>query len=292
MAAGVGRVVVAVLDPNPLVAGRGVERLRAAGLAVEVLPPDHPVAIEANELNIGFMSRMIRQRPWVRMKVAASLDGITALANGQSQWITGAPARADGHAWRARACAVLTGIGTVLHDNPRLDVREATTPRQPGLVVVDSQLQTPPDALLFEADRPVWICAAGQKDAKNTQQQALQARGAEVLHLPGQPPAGTDKVDLVALMAELARREINELHVEAGYRLNGSLVRAGLVDEFLVYLAPKLVGEGLGLARLGPLSSLAQAQGLEFTTIDRIGADLRILARPPGQTGFLTIPSA
>ncbi|MGH8846541.1 MAG: bifunctional diaminohydroxyphosphoribosylaminopyrimidine deaminase/5-amino-6-(5-phosphoribosylamino)uracil reductase RibD, partial [Polaromonas sp.] len=178
IAAGIKRVVASIADPNPLVSGQGFERLRAAGIEVEV----GPGANESRDLNIGFFSRMIRKTPWVRMKVAASLDGTTALENGQSQWITSEPARADGHAWRARSCAVLTGIGTVLEDNPRLDVRLVVTPRQPHLVVVDSRLETPLDAHLFIAGRTLYIYAAEQNDAKKS---ALEARGATVIYLPG-----------------------------------------------------------------------------------------------------------
>jgi diaminohydroxyphosphoribosylaminopyrimidine deaminase/5-amino-6-(5-phosphoribosylamino)uracil reductase len=235
-----------------------------------------PGAQESRALNIGFFSRMVRGTPWVRMKVAASLDGLTALPDGSSQWITSEAARADGHAWRARAGAVLTGIGTVLEDNPRLDVRLVPTPRQPGLVVVDSRLQTPLDAALFQPGRPVLIYAAEDKPETIG---ALRERGAEVVLLPG--PGG--KVDLAALLADLGRREVNELHVEAGYKLNGSLVREGLVDEFLVYLAPKLLGQGQGLANFGPPASLDQALELEFTSMERVGADLRLLATVKGR---------
>ncbi len=222
---------------------------------------------------------MVRGTPWVRMKVAASLDGQTALENGASQWITEPPARADGHAWRARACAVLTGIGTVLEDNPRLDVRLADTPRQPHLVVVDSRLETPLDAQLFTPARSLLIYAAIRDE---TREAALQARGATVVYLPG--PG--NKVDLAAMMRDLAGREVNEVHVEAGHKLNGSLVREGLVDEFLVYLAPKLLGAGRGMVNIGPLAGLDQAVPLEFREAVQIGPDLRILARIPGRDDF------
>ena len=275
IAAGIKKVVASIADPNPLVSGQGFERLRAAGIEVEV----GPGAAESRELNIGFFSRMIRKTPWVRMKMAASLDGTTALSNGQSQWITSPEARADGHAWRARACAVLTGIGTVLEDNPRLDVREVDTPRQPHIVVVDSRLQTPLDAHLFIAGRACLIYAAVENDAK---QAALEARGATVVMLPD----ANGKVDLAAMMRDLGRREINELHVEAGSKLNGSLIRAGLVDEFVLYLAPKLLGPGQGMAAFGPLQSLADAVALQFQSVDRVGADLRIVARVAGQDQF------
>ncbi len=275
VSAGIRKVVASVDDPNPAVSGQGFARLRAAGIEIEV----GPGAAESRELNIGFFSRMIRKTPWVRMKMAASLDGTTALINGQSQWITSSEARADGHAWRARACAVLTGIGTVLEDNPRLDVREVATQRQPHIVVVDSRLQTPLDAHLFIAGRTCIIYAAVPND---TQKAALEALGATVVMLPD----ANGKVDLAAMMKDLGTREINELHVEAGSKLNGSLIRAGLVDEFLVYLAPKLLGAGKGMASFGPLQALSEAVELEFQSTDRIGPDLRIVARIVGRDQF------
>ena len=268
IAAGIARVVVAVADPNPLVAGQGIARLRAAGVAVET----GLLADEARELNIGFFSRMQRGRPWLRLKAAISLDGRTALDNGVSQWITSEAARADGHAWRKRAGAVLTGVGTVQDDNPRLDVRLVATARQPLRVVVDSRLAMPPAARILDAPGAVLVYAAAPADRAA----ALQARGAEVALLPG--PAG--KVDLRAMLQDLAARGINELHVEAGAKLNGSFVREGLVDEWLVYLAPKLLGSGRDLATFGPLQHLADAVALRFHSIDRVGGDLRLLLRP------------
>ncbi len=279
IAAGIGKVVASLEDPNPLVAGQGFARLHAAGVEVEV----GPGAAAARELNIGFFSRMVRGTPWVRLKVAASLDGTTALHNGASQWITSPAARADGHAWRARACAVLTGIGTVLADNPVLNVRELTTPRQPHLVIVDSQLRTPSDAALFIAGRACYIYAAAPEDAEfATRRKALEERGATVVHLPG--PHG--EVDLQAMLRDLAGRGVNELHVEAGHRLNGALVRAGLVDELLLYLAPQLLGPGRGMADMGPLDALAQGLPLQFQGVERVGPDLRILARVQGRDQF------
>ncbi len=275
IAAGIKKVVASIADPNPLVAGRGFERLRSAGIEVEV----GSGAAEARELNIGFFSRMIRKTPWVRMKIAASLDGKTALLNGRSQWITGDAARADGHAWRARSCAVLTGIGTVLADNPRLDVRLAETPRQPHLVVVDSRLETPLDAHLFIAKRALFIYAAERNDAKKA---ALEALGAVVIYLPGP----NNKVDLSAMMKDLAERQINELHVEAGHKLNGSLLREGLVDDLLVYTAPKLLGIGREMAAFGPLESLAEAIDLRFLSAEMVGNDLRLQARISGRDQF------
>jgi diaminohydroxyphosphoribosylaminopyrimidine deaminase/5-amino-6-(5-phosphoribosylamino)uracil reductase len=276
VAAGITRVVASLEDPNPLVAGQGFAKLRAAGVTVEV----GLGAQASRELNLGFFSRMVRGTPWVRMKIAASLDGQTGLADGESQWITGEAARADGHAWRARAGAVLTGIGTVLEDDPRLDVRLAPVGKQPPLVIVDSRLQTPAGAALFEVgERPVWIYTA---EAHPAAQKQLEARGASVTHLPG---AG-GKVDLAALMKDLGGRGVNELHVEAGFKLNGSLLREGLVDEFLVYLAPKLIGPGQGMVNIGPLGTLAEAPALEFTQVEMVGPDLRVLARIPGRDRF------
>lgn len=275
IAAGIKKVVAAIGDPNPLVTGQGFSRLRAAGIDLET----GPGAAESRELNIGFFSRMLRQTPWVRMKLAASLDGKTALDNGLSQWITATQARADGHAWRARACAVLTGFGTVLADNPKLDVRLVDTPRQPALVVVDSRLETPLDAALFIPGRTLLVYAAVTNAEK---QAALEASGATVVLLPN----ASGKVDLTAMLRDLARREINELHVEAGEKLNGSLIREGLVDEFVVYLAPKLIGQGRGMAHFGPLHDLAQAVPLEFKSTAMLGPDLRVVARVCGRDLF------
>lgn len=281
--AGIAKVMIAQQDPNPLVAGQGIARLRTAGIEVTVLDPNDPVAIATRELNIGFFSRMVRKTPWVRMKIAASLDGKTALNNGTSQWITSDAARTDGHAWRARASAVLTGIGTVLADNPRLDVRLVDTPRQPHLVVVDSRLETPLEAQIFMPGRSLYIYAAVPNDAKKT---ALEARGATVVYLPGHPAGTENKVDLATMLLDLGRREINELHVEAGHKLNGSLIREGLVDEFLVYLAPKLIGQGCDMANFGPLTELSKAIPLAFKSTEMLGPDLRIVARIPGRDQF------
>lgn len=282
IAAGVARVVVALQDPNPLVGGRGLERLRAAGVEVTLLPPDDPAAVATRELNIGFFSRMIRQRPWVRMKIAASLDGRTALDNGASQWITGEAARTDGHAWRKRAGAVLTGIGTVLDDDPRLDVRLVPTEVQPKRVVVDSRLELPLAARLLQPPGEVLVYHALTEAEAAPKAAALAGCGATVVSCPGTG----GKVDLAAMLDDLARREVNELHVEAGHKLNGSLVKAGLVDEFLVYLAPMLLGPGREMAKFGPLAALSEGVVLEFGAIERIGADLRVLARPRGRSDF------
>ena len=268
IASGLSRVAAAVQDPNPLVAGQGLARLRAAGIASDVgLMED-----EARELNIGFASRMTRGRPWVRMKIAASLDGKTALNNGRSRWITGEAARRDGHHWRARACAVLTGIGTVRDDDPRLTVREVATTRQPVRVVVDSRLELPHTARVLDGGG---VLIAGARDDRGTIA-ALRAKGAEVVVIPNR--AG--KVELPELMRELARREINEVHVEAGHRLNGSLVKEGLVDELVVYLAPALLGDSArGMFDLPELADLAGRRPLGIREVRMIGADIRIVAR-------------
>jgi diaminohydroxyphosphoribosylaminopyrimidine deaminase/5-amino-6-(5-phosphoribosylamino)uracil reductase len=272
--AGVAKVVVAVGDPNPLVAGRGIAHLRAAGIEVEVIGGEWGAA--SRELNIGFFSRMKRGRPWVRMKVAASLDGRTALESGASQWITGEAARTDGHAWRKRAGAVLTGIGTVRDDDPRLDVRLVDTAVQPLRVVVDSRLEIDPRARILQPPGRalVYTTRIDQTLANDT---------VEVACLPAD---ASGKTDLAALLADLARREVNELHVEAGEKLNGSLLRAGLVDELLVYMAPRLLGPGRGLAVIGPLASLADSLDFEFVDVERVGADLRLRLRPPGRADF------
>ena len=263
----VGRVIVAMQDPNPSVDGRGLKRLRDAGIEVRCGLLEQ----EARELNIGFVSRMSRNRPWVRLKLATSLDGLTALPDGTSQWITCEAARRDGHAWRARACAILTGIGTVRDDNPQLSVRLVETPRQPMKVVVDSRLEIDLEAAVLKG-APTLIACAIDNPAKVRE---LQDRGCEVLPMAN----GRGKVDLAALMTELAVRGINELHVEAGHKLNGSLIQAGMVDELLMYLAPSLLGKGLPGFELDAPPDLAHCRMLRFTDVERFGADLRVLAR-------------
>lgn len=267
VAAGVARVVYAMRDPNAA-AAHGADRIAAAGIAIEhgLLEDD------ARELNIGFISRMTRARPWVRMKIAATLDGRTALANGDSQWITGAQARADGQRWRARACGVLTGIGTVKADDPRLTVRDVETPRQPLRIVVDSRLETPPTARILDGGNVLLFC--GVDDV--ARRRALEAKGAEVVVLTNVD----GKVDLPPMLEALARRGVNELHVEGGFKLNGSLVREGCVDEFLFYFNPSLLGDtAQGMVNLPAPASLDARARLRVHAIERIGEDLRVIAR-------------
>jgi diaminohydroxyphosphoribosylaminopyrimidine deaminase/5-amino-6-(5-phosphoribosylamino)uracil reductase len=214
------------------------------------------------------------------MKIASSLDGRTALENGASQWITGQAARADGHAWRRRASAVLTGIGTVRDDDPRLDVRWVPTQQQPLRVVVDSRLDIMASARVLQPPGSALVYTASDDAARIA---ALTAPHVEVARLPADMRG---KTDLAAMLADLSRREINELHVEAGERLSGSLLREGLVDELLVYVAPRLLGPGRGMAAVGPLASLADSQDFEFTDIGRVGADLRLRLRLPGRSQF------
>jgi diaminohydroxyphosphoribosylaminopyrimidine deaminase/5-amino-6-(5-phosphoribosylamino)uracil reductase len=268
IAAKVGRVVAAMQDPNPQVGGEGLAQVRQAGILTDC----GLLSSEARELNIGFVMRMTRGRPWLRMKLAASLDGKTALQNGVSQWITGPAARQDGHRWRARACAILTGIGTVRDDDPQLNVRGVDTSRQPLKVVVDSRLELSLDAKVLR-DGGVLVAAAVDDAAKVA---ALRGLDAEVVLLPG--PG--DKVDLSALLVELGRRGINEVHAEAGFKLNGSLLQAGLVDELLLYLAPCLIGDAAhGLFNLPALASLDGKRSLVLRDVRLVGTDLRLLAR-------------
>lgn len=273
--AGVARVVSAMQDPNPQVAGQGIAKLRAANIEVEC----GLMEAEARSLNIGFFARMTRGTPWVRVKIASSLDGRTALANGVSQWITGEAARQDAHRWRARSCAVVTGIGTVLADNPRLNVRGVETSRQPLRVVVDSYLRMPPDARILQSSREdahagKVVVYTGTRDSRKIA--ALENAGAQVVVL-----ADADgRVDLSAMLLHLATLGCNELLVEAGSGLNGSLLKAGLVDELVLYHAPQLLGDkAQGMAGLGELTALDQRVELEWQDVRHIGKDLRIVAR-------------
>lgn len=268
IAAGVARVVIAMQDPNPLVAGQGMARLRGAGIEVE----SGLMEAAARALNPGFIARMTRGTPWLRSKIAMSLDGRTALHNGESQWITGAAARRDGHHWRARSCAVLTGIGTVLADDAQLSVRDVATKRQPHRVVLDSALRMPATARILQGGT-VLIYTATQDAQKIA---VLQQAGAEVVLLP----ALNGQVDLAACLQDMAARGYNEVLVEAGRILNGALLQAGLVDELVLYLAPQLLGDmARGMAQLGELTQLDQRVELAWQDVRSVGKDLRIVAR-------------
>ena len=266
---GVTRLVAAMQDPNPKVAGSGLAQLKAQGITVACGLLEEA----ARELNIGFYSRMMRHRPWVRAKIAASLDGRTSLKNGVSQWITGEAARTDGQRWRARSDAILTGIGTVLADDPKMTVRGFEITKQPLRIVADSQLRTPSTAKILK-DGALLACAIED----HLKSQMLRHAGAEIITLPLQ---GSGYVDLHSLMNELAKREVNELHVEAGAGLTGALVAEGLVDEFLIYLSPTLLGnESIGMFDLPLFKEMDERIDLKVNSLDKVGSDIRILARP------------
>ena len=268
IAGGVARVVLAVQDPNPKIAGEGIAKLRAAGIAVEY----GLMEAAARELNIGFFARMMRGSAWVRSKIAMSLDGRTALGNGKSKWITGGDARLDVQHWRARSCAVLTGIATVLADDARLDVRDIMTERQPLRVVLDSRLRMPLTARVMSGG-DILIYTAVQDAEKCA---ALQMAGATVCVLPD----GNGQVDLVAMLRDLAQRGCNEVLLEAGGTLNGAMLRAGLVDELLLYIAPQLLGDmARSMVQLGELTSLDQRVNLQWQDMRQVGKDLRIMAK-------------
>jgi diaminohydroxyphosphoribosylaminopyrimidine deaminase / 5-amino-6-(5-phosphoribosylamino)uracil reductase len=270
----IGTVVAAMGDPNPLVNGQGFDKLRAVGIVVRCGLLER----EAKELNPGFISRVTRNRPYVRMKAGMSLDARVALSDGRSQWITSEAARNDGHAWRAQSCVILTGIGTVRDDNPQLNIRAVETSRQPLRVVLDSALDIDVKAKIFEAG-PVLIVAATDLSSHAAKIAELQARGAEVVAQPGSYKEGRPKTDLPAVMKMLFERGWGEVHVEAGGKLNGSLLREALVDELLLYVAPSLIGAGQPFADLPEVASLSQKHEFEFIAVDRIGEDVRLRAR-------------
>jgi diaminohydroxyphosphoribosylaminopyrimidine deaminase/5-amino-6-(5-phosphoribosylamino)uracil reductase len=267
--AGVAEVVAASADPNPLVDGQGFAQLASAGIRVRRGLMD----AAAQALNAGFFTRARQGRPWVRIKTAQSLDGRTALRNGVSQWISSAESRRDVQHWRARAAAVMTGIGTLLKDDPSLTVREVDVPAQPLRVIVDSRWRTPPGARTLGLPGDVLI--AGRADVAVPE--ALQATAAECLALP----ASGDQVNLAALLSALAEREVNEVQVEAGPALAGALLAAGLVDEILLYLAPSVLGDSArGVFSIGSLERMDQRVRLEWLDSDRVGPDLRLRLRP------------
>ena len=267
IAAKIARVVAAMHDPNPK-SGSGLKRLRDAGIETE----SGLLEQQARELNLGFATRMTQGRPWIRVKIAAGLDGKTALENGVSQWITSEAARRDAHHWRARSCAVMTGIGTLRDDDPRLSVRDVETPRQPLKIVVDSRLRIALTARIFEGGN-VLVATASNDDAKI---EAIKARGADVVVAPN----AEGKVDLERLALELGNRGLNEVLVEAGINLHSALLRAGVVDEVLLYLAPALLGDrARGMFDLGALVRMEDTVKLDIQQVRQIGDDLRILAR-------------
>jgi len=281
--AGLARVHIALADPNPLVAGQGLARLREAGIEADVLPTAHPAAQASRELNIGFLSRMVRGRPWVRVKMAASLDGRTALPDGRSQWITSPAARADGHVWRARASAVLTGIGTLLADDPQMTVRGPAIARQPWRVVLDSHWRTPLHAAIWgDQASDVWVVGLEEVSADAAlRRDALAAKGAQILALPG-----ANHPDMARVMSMLAERGVNELHVEAGATLNGSLMDGDWADEWLVYLAPKLLGEGRTMANVLPTQDLTLPAKWAWRDVTLVEENVRLLARRIGADDF------
>jgi diaminohydroxyphosphoribosylaminopyrimidine deaminase/5-amino-6-(5-phosphoribosylamino)uracil reductase len=270
------KVITAMTDPNPLVAGKGLARLKAAGIAVECGLKE----LEAQALNRGFISRMTRGLPWVRLKIAASLDGKTALPGGESQWITGPLARADGHHWRAQACAIVTGVGTIREDDPSLNVREVETLRQPWRIIVDSKLETPPHAKILNPDQSgvMIVCANLNDSSSQAKAKVFEARGVQVISMANE----FGKVDLPKLFAYLAQeREMNEIHVESGFKLNGSMLREGCVDELLLYYAPFFMGEGIGMANLPPVPSLNSRQDWQIIDQCIIGSDIRLRLMKP-----------
>jgi diaminohydroxyphosphoribosylaminopyrimidine deaminase / 5-amino-6-(5-phosphoribosylamino)uracil reductase len=268
IAAGVARVVAAVQDPFPEVNGRGLARLREAGIRVDV----GLLAEEAEEAHRGFLHRMRHGRPWMRIKAAASLDGKIALANGESRWITGEEARRDVHALRARSSAMLTGIGTVLRDDPELTVRHVPCTRQPQRVLIDSRLDLPLDAKLLVGEPPIVLTVSD--DA--TKRAALEAKGAEVVKVPAQG----GKTDLAAVTEWLGSRGFNEVTVETGGKLMGSLLRANVVDELVLYVAPLILGDaGQDLFVMSEITMLDAALRPRIMDVRAIGNDWRITAR-------------
>lgn len=272
------RVVIAMRDPNPLVAGRSITKMQQAGIEVR----SGILAEEVLALNPGFISRMVTKRPWLRSKIACSMDAKVALADGESKWITAAAARADGQHWRARSCVVLTGIGTVLADDPLLNVRAVETPRQPIRAVIDRRFIIDEKAALFNGD-PVWLfvedraltVAEQQKEAR-----LVQEKNARLIKIPLSSSHGaSEALDLRAVMAYLADNEINEVHLEAGPRLNAAFLEANLMDEVLMYMAPKIIGPGREAFALSPLQRLSEAKQMVFFEQQLVGTDIRLSAR-------------
>ena len=267
--AGIAKVIAAMQDPNPLVAGSGLAHLQAHNIETA----SGLMQAQAEALNPGFISRMTRKQPFIRCKIAASLDGKTALNNGASQWITSEAARLDVQFWRARSCAILTGIGTVLVDNPSMTVRDIATNRQPLKVIVDSQLQTPLDAKILQGGN---VLIAFANDAQN-KSAALIDSGAQLLCIPN----SDSKVCLKTLLSHLAACEINEVLVEGGESLNGAFLAQNLIDELLIYYAPKLMGStAKGMFALPAFTQMSQAMHLDIIDMRQIGVDIRLRAKP------------
>ena len=267
--AGIAKVIVAMQDPNPQVSGSGLAQLQSHNIEVKTGLMER----QAQELNPGFIARMTRDRPFVRSKIAASLDGKTALNNGASQWITGEAARLDVQHWRACACAILTGVGTVLADNPSMSVRGMDIGRQPLKVIVDSQLQTPASANILNGGN---VLIAFANDAQNKAEQLLAA-GAELLCIPNEQ----GRVCLKTLLSHLAGQQINEVVCEGGESLNGALMAQGLIDELLIYYAPKLMGcAAKGMFAMPEFTGMSQAIALDILDMRQIGADIRLRAKP------------
>ena len=273
IAAGVTRVVVAMADPDPRTSGQSIERLKTAGIEVSV----GSCGELATELNIGFIQRHQHNRPWVRVKMAASLDGRSTAPDGQSQWITSQPARMDGHLWRARACAVVTGIGTVLADDPLLNARVSSdlSVLQPVRVILDSHGRMPKHAKMLEVDSPIWVVS--------TQPEPAWVDGVEHLRWCILPAHEAGRVCLQALMAWMAEQAFNEVHVEAGPRLSGAVMQSGWVDEVLLYQAPIFLGNGLAMAELTQIGSLSQGLAFDWHEKTQVGDDCRLRLRPRGE---------
>lgn len=266
LSAGIQRVVVACADPFSQVAGRGVDRLRSRGVKVSIGPED--LCQRAVEQNIGFHSRQTRGRPWVRLKVACSLDGRIALPSGESQWITGEAARVDSHAWRRRAAALVTGVGTVLRDDPSFTVRHVPTQIQPLRVVMDSRWRTPTSARILQGSPRALVFGAEPRSLRARRRREAFSLTADTVVTAARPAP-------VDVLEYLDRLSCNEVHVEAGAAVGGAWLASGLVDELIVYIAPCLLGEGMPAVRLSPPASLPEAARWKPVDVASIGSDLR-----------------
>lgn len=265
--AGIKKVVASTMDPNPRVAGTGFEKLRIAGIEVVM----GYGAEQSQELNIGFFSRMIRNKPWVRMKIAMSLDGKMGLKNGESQWITSETSRLHGQRWRARSCAIMTGVGTILADDPWLNIRNIKQERQPDLVIIDSHLRTPANAKVLDTERRTYIYTAAPSSA-------FSHKNSHIISTQSMTEKST-VVNLKNVLDDLCKKDINEIHLEAGPTLNGAFLQENLVDEFLIYIAPKIIGPGLEVASMPALQHLRDAKLLQIETLEKIDGDIFLRAK-------------